>query len=324
MVGRAERCATLDAALELIESRCAAVSHRVAEHAPASMRELRLAEPDNEDWGLTILVSRMEPSPEQMKRLLELAQDGPGGIAALVAGDPETSDGRMAPTVLQLAPDSQSPDGIVANVVPLQITVRPRALSAADYDSIATLFAVAADVDDVGQDAEPYAVYGAPPWIPQAAAMEPDRAAADLHWQEGDDDDDPVGAQPWAPRHAAVHRLEIKILGSFVIAGAGAQLQPKQAELVLALALAAPAGLSNSALCCMLGADPDHPKPTDAVRQIITRTRRRLGLASDGQEYIIHTGNGHYVLHPEVHLTGRSSVSSSAPAGLTICGWLSR
>ena len=52
----------------------------------------------------------------------------------------------------------------------------------------------------------------------------------------------------------------------------------------------------------MLGADPDHPKPADAVRQIITRTRRRLGLASDGQEYIIHAGNGQYVLHPDASL----------------------
>jgi DNA-binding SARP family transcriptional activator len=71
---------------------------------------------------------------------------------------------------------------------------------------------------------------------------------------------------------------------------------------VLALALAAPAGLSNSALCSMLGADPDHPKPSDAVRQVITRTRRRLGLASDGQEYIVHVGSGHYLLHPEATL----------------------
>jgi len=101
------------------------------------------------------------------------------------------------------------------------------------------------------------------------------------------------------PRHAAAPRLQIKILGPFTISGAPEQLQPKQAELVLALALAAPAGLANSALCAMLGPDPDHPKPGDAVRQIITRTRRRLGRARDGREYVIHTGNGHYVLHPD-------------------------
>jgi DNA-binding SARP family transcriptional activator len=94
----------------------------------------------------------------------------------------------------------------------------------------------------------------------------------------------------------------VKILGPFVITGALEQLQPKQAELVLALALAAPGGLSNSALCSMLGTDPDHPKPSDAVRQIITRTRRRLGRAGDGQEYVIHSGSGNYLLHPDAAL----------------------
>ena len=51
----------------------------------------------------------------------------------------------MAPTVLQLAPDPQEPGEIIANVVPLQITVRPRVLSGADYNAISTLFTVAAD-----------------------------------------------------------------------------------------------------------------------------------------------------------------------------------
>jgi DNA-binding SARP family transcriptional activator len=325
-LGRAEHCATIDEALVLLQARRAAVAHRIAEREPSDVRELRLAEPDNEDWGLTLLVSRCEPSAEQMTRLLRLAEDGVGGIAALVAGDPETADGRMAPTVLQLAPDPEVPDGIVANVVPLQISVRPRALSAADYDAIGSLFAVAADLDDVGQEEEPYLVYGAPPWIPHAAALQP-RSGADAQcWADEDSNPDepplphaesdpdrqsawhlagPRPAEPegtWPPERAASARLEVKILGPFTISGSAERLQPKQAELVLALALAAPAGLSNSALCGMLGADPDHPKPTDAVRQIITRTRRRLGLAGDGQEYIIHAGNGHYVLHPEASL----------------------
>jgi len=319
-LGRAVHCPTLDDALDLLESRCVAVAHRIAEHAPADVRELRLAEPDNEDWGLTILVSRAEPSAEQLTRLLRLAEDGPGGVAALVAGDPETADGRMAPTVLQLAPDPDVPDGIVANLVPLQITVRPRALSSADYDAIGTLFSVAAEMDDVGQDETPYLAYGAPPWIPQAAALQP-RPGADgvpgadnvaggesVRWAEEEDDEGLSAEVRRAPPDRAFlpsanpGRLEVKILGPFTITGSAEQLQPKQAELVLALALAARTGLSNSALCTMLGPDPDHPKPTDAVRQIITRTRRRLGLASDGQEYIIHAGSGRYVLHPGASL----------------------
>jgi DNA-binding SARP family transcriptional activator len=316
------------------------------------VRELRLAEPDNEDWGLTVLISRAEPSAEQMSRLLEFADDGPSGVAVLVAGDPESDDGRMAPTVMQLAPDPDRPDGIIANVVPLQITVRPRALSAAEYDAIGSLLATAAEERDVSQDAEPYRMYGAPPWIPQAAdlsasAAEFGASAADLGAQAADlglqasvdhesrvDDDEVADTTPgenwtvasgvaaerscateqsWvpsessasrrdAPRPPATSRLEIRILGPFGITGAAEQLQPKQAELVLALALAAPAGLSNSALCGILGADPDHPKPADAVRQTISRARRRLGLACDGQEYIIHAGNGQYVLHPDAVL----------------------
>jgi DNA-binding SARP family transcriptional activator len=279
VLGRAEHCATVDDALSLLERRHPAVSARIAAHAPADVRDLRLAEPDNEDWGLTILISRLEPDPDQMMRLLAVAEDGGGGIAALVAGDTEAPDGRMAQAVLQVAPDPQAPDGIIANVIPLQITVRPGALSAGDYAAITTLFRAAGDLDDADPDTEPHAVYAAPPWVPQAAASHPAGPTPDV--EQG---------------------LQIKILGPLVITGAGQQLQPKQAELVLALALAAPAGLSNSALCAMLGADPDHPKPADAVRQIITRTRRRLGPARDGQEYIVHAGNGQYMLHPDATL----------------------
>ena len=315
VLGRAEHCGTLDEALSMLEARCAAAGLRIAARAPADVRELRLTDPDNEDWGLTILISRTEPDPAQLARLLELAEDGPGGVAALVAGDPEAPDGRMAPTVLQLAPDSEAPDEIIANVVPLQITVRPRTLSAADYAAIATLFAVAADVDDVATTDEPYAAYAAPPWLRQAA----DAQAADVFPQTADPlspgaemrQAGDVGSEPHAEldpapqvraRAADRPQLRVTVLGPFMITGSAEQLQPKQAELVLALTLAAPAGLPNSALCSILGADPDHPKPADAVRQIITRTRRRLGPASDGQEYIIHAGNGRYLLHPDTSL----------------------
>ena len=318
---RADHCATLAEALSLIEARRARGSARIAERAPSDVRELRLAEPDNEDWGLTILISRLEPDPDQMTRLLRLTADGAGGIATLVAGDTEAPDGRMAPTVLQVAPDPQEHGGIVANVLPFQITVRPRALSATDYAAIATLFASAGDIEDVAPHAEPYAVYAAPPWIPQAAGRHPP-VAADIRWLDDEAEVDHPAEPPLASRAsptsagqlAAVGQqlsragpvagegLQIRILGPFAITGAVEPLQPKQAELVLALALAAPAGLSNSALCAMLGADPDHPKPADAVRQIITRTRRRLGPASDGQEHIVHVGNGHYAVHPDVTL----------------------
>lgn len=379
VLGRAEHCQSLDDALSLLAERSVLISGRLADQPPADVRQLRLAAPEDEDWGLTILISRIEPTPDQMTHLLELAEDGPGGIAALVAGDPETADGRMSPTVLQVAPDPQRPGEIVANVIPLQIVVRPQALTEAEYEAISTLFAVAADLDDVSPEQVPYAVYGAPPWIPadpvlEATALdgpetgpEPDyprwaghpqqeagtRAAesAGIGWHDAGDfspagwrtdgqlsqpgagapwvttdpaqlagwgspDQPPVNnltaatpaagfaSPPWVsqPAAPALARLEVRILGQFVITGTLEPLQPKQAELVLALALAAPGGLSNSALCSMLGADPDHPKPSDAVRQIITRTRRRLGRADDGREYIIHSGNGNYLLHPDAWL----------------------
>jgi DNA-binding SARP family transcriptional activator len=354
VLGRAEHCASVDDALALLDERCTVVSARLGDDdPPASIRQLRLSAPDDEDWGLTLLVSRIEPTAGQMAHLLELAEDGPGGLAALVAGDPETADGRMAPTALQLAPDSQHPDEILANVIPLQITVRPQTLSGAEYEAISTLFAVAADLEDVSPEQVPYAMYGAPPWVPEAAepplsyppwgdsdeeyldlpdgpdgAVDLDQAsdldeAGGLGWHHASEfavgvaheravstlqavptPADGVAAPPWVgqPAADAPARLEIRMLGPFVITGAVDQLQPKQAELVLALALAAPAGLSNSALCTMLGPDPDHPKPSDAVRQIITRTRRRLGRAGDGREYIIHAGNGNYLLHPDAWL----------------------
>jgi DNA-binding SARP family transcriptional activator len=343
-IGRAEHCLTFGEALDLLTARRATVAGRIAERAPASVRELRQAEPHNEDWGLTILVSRVEPSSAEMTCLIELAEDGPGGIAALVAGDPEANDGRMAPTVMQLAPDPERSGGIVANVVPFQITVRPRVLSNAEYDAIGSLLASAADLDDIGKDEEPYLACEGPPWIKRAADSGPQFGTdkAPEHTVAGRTGSTPENGWParqdcrvpedaWVqtdtcqledgplpdygltlPDNAtlqhtqtaggAASALNVKILGPFTVTGTVAQLQPKQAELVLALMLAAPAGLSNSALCAMLGADPDHPKPGDAVRQIITRTRRRLGLATDGQEYIIHAGNGQYVMHPSASL----------------------
>jgi hypothetical protein len=62
------------------------------------------------------------------------------------------------------------------------------------------------------------------------------------------------------------------------------------------------AGQSNEALHGMLGADEDQPKPPESLRQLITRSRRRLRLAPDSRECIIHLGNGHYVLHPAATL----------------------
>lgn len=336
-LGRAEHCGTLDEALDLLETRALAARSRLTGQPWPDVRDLRLSAPHDEDWGLTVLVSRTQPESGQLTRLLELAEDGPGGIAALVAGDPETADGRMAPTVLQLAP--AVPQGIVANVVPLQITVRPQVLSPSEYQAIATLFATAAQEADVSPEEEPYEMYAAPPWIPQSGAAPgtaPDCDPDNLDLTDGGPTDggltDGNLAEESPPDGLSLAEipslsdggprrrpLRVCILGPFLVDGALEQLQPKQAELVLALALAAPAALSNSALCSMLGADPDHPKPSDAIRQVITRTRRRLGRSADGREYVIHAGNGNYLLHEDVSLDWtqfRELVRSGQPADL--------
>jgi hypothetical protein len=100
-------------------------------------------------------------------------------------------------------------------------------------------------------------------------------------------------------------RLRVAVLGPLVIASSADDLQPKQAELVTALALAGPDGLSAEILRGMLGADEDHPKPPESLRQIITRTRGRLGAAPGGGPYIVHAGATRYVLDPSASLDWR-------------------
>ena len=88
------------------------------------------------------------------------------------------------------------------------------------------------------------------------------------------------------------------MLGTFTINGQPGALLPAQSQLVLALALNGTSGLSNQQLCYLLGADPDRPKPSDSLRQLIVRTRRQLGRAPDRREWIEHLGGGQYALHP--------------------------
>jgi DNA-binding SARP family transcriptional activator len=107
------------------------------------------------------------------------------------------------------------------------------------------------------------------------------------------------GSPDLAAVPAPAGTLRIGILGSFTINGASGALLPAQSQLILALALNGPVGLSNPQLGYLLGADPDHPKPSDSLRQLIARTRRQLGPAPGGAEWIVHLGGGQYSLHPE-------------------------
>jgi len=346
VIGRAQRCRSLDEALDLLEARTGTIARRLAGDRQADVRTRRMEDPEDEDWGLTLLVSRLQPTPEQMARLLALA-DGPGGVAALVAGDTQATGGKLAPAVFTLESDPDGPGEIIATITLAylgpqhQLTVWPQTLTVSEYEALAGLFTTATETSDVSPEAEPYDDFGGPPWMRFAAAPvlaeadgELDRAVgfpepagpgesayADAVPEPGEhtgrrsrpwrhDGAEQLGqrSEPWRdepPRHGARHRapcLGVNVIGRFEVAGSAEPLQPKQAELVLALALHSPVGLSNSALCGLLGADADHPRPPDSVRQLITRTRRRLGQAADGREYIIHLGSGIYALHDSVRL----------------------
>jgi DNA-binding SARP family transcriptional activator len=307
VIGRAERCRSLDQALDTLEARMRTIATRLADDPEADVRTRRMEDPQDEDWGLTLLVSRLEPTPGQMARLLVLA-DGPGGVAALLAGDTQAADGKLAPALLRLESDPQGPGQMLATVTlgclgpQHELTVWPQTLTVGEYEALAGLFTTASATSDVSQEAEPYGDYGGPPWMRFAGApvlADAEELARAIGFPEPADAREPQRepvAGRWAPS------LSVNVLGQFAVAGSAESLQPKQAELVLALALHSPVGLSNSALCGLLGADADHPRPADSVRQLITRTRRRLGLAADGREYIVHLGSGIYALHESVRL----------------------
>ena len=69
-----------------------------------------------------------------------VATPGPG-IAALVAGDVQSEDGKLAPAVFHLAGDPDRPDEILATITLAylgpqhQITVWPQTLTMAEYEA---------------------------------------------------------------------------------------------------------------------------------------------------------------------------------------------
>jgi DNA-binding SARP family transcriptional activator len=434
--GRATTCDNLDEALDLLAAKAVTLQRRLGDGGPVDVRYRRIAEPDDEDWALYLLVSRIPPTAAQLSFLIDITSE-PGGIAAFVAGSP---DGAPAPASLLLSSDPDRPGGIVAQISPLQLEVRPQALAEGGYDSIVSLFQTAAQSGDVAPDFPPYdgsswiAAMSSPGW-PAEPDGDPEsgldagtlprpfgdagsgldsgtlprpfgdagsgldsgtlpRPFADpgsgldsetmpgsfgdpvsgpfddpvfaplgdplseplgdpLSEPFGDPLSEPLGgpasgplrdplSEPFGgpasgplgdplsgspgdppavlnaalgsahatdpgtgrpPGPAAARTpagmLRIGILGSFTINGASGALLPAQSQLILALALNGTVGLSNPQLGYLLGADPDHPKPSDSLRQLIARTRRQLGRAPGGAEWVVHLGSGQYALHPE-------------------------
>jgi len=366
--GRAKTCDSLDEALDLLAAKAVTMARRLGDGGPTDVRYRRIAEPDDEDWALSLLVSRVAPTAAQLSFLTDIAGD-PGGMAALVAGRQDAPGGPAAPASFQLSSDPDRPGGIVAQIFPLQLEVRPLALTEQDYESIISLFETAAMDGDVPADLPPYdgsswaAALGSPGWelpdgetdpgpadgaysgdtlsgllgdfgpgpddgpvtgssagpqagldagLPASLDAGPPASLDGLDGLDGGAADGldgpaapgrPAGAdaarKPEAAAAAPAGALRIGIIGSFTINGAAGALLPAQSQLILALALNGPVGLSNPQLGYLLGADPDHPKPSDSLRQLIARTRRQLGPAPGGGEWIVHLGGGQYALHPD-------------------------
>ena len=133
----------------------------------------------------------------------------------------------------------------------------------------------------------------------------------------------PMPPPPEPPPPPLAPSLRIGVLGSLTVNGQAGALVPAQSQLIVALALN-PDGLSNRQLRVLLGADSGHPKPADSLRQLIARTRRAVGRAADGREWIEHLGHGRYALHADARVDWREfetltaeGISSAATAPLT-------
>jgi DNA-binding SARP family transcriptional activator len=294
---RGQACSTLDDAIGVLSDR----AQQLTAAPPGAVKDHRLADPACPDWTLTLLVSRHVPSPAQMAQLLDIARPG-SGIAVLIAGDVTDPRGREAPTSLDLIRDPAIPGTVWVNVHPLGLALTACPLDPARGEAVTEIFQ-ACQAPDVPPTAPPYSTATSPP---------PDRGTPpDGHASTGDSKTGAWPASPDAdqghPATPATHLaasagdreeplLTVEILGPLRIHGTAEPLQPKQAELVLALAFAAADGLSNETLRTMLGPDRDTPQSPDTFRQLITRTRRRLGKTPAGDEHIVHVGNSQYVL----------------------------
>ena len=155
VTGRSTSCATLEEALDLLASKAVVIRRRLGDIEHADVRHRRLTQPGDEDWALTLLVSRVAPTTGQLALLLDLASD-PGGIAALVAGGAELPGGHPSPSALLLAEDPAEPGGMVAQIEPTGLRAWPQPLAEADYQALAALFTTAADLRDVPADQPPY------------------------------------------------------------------------------------------------------------------------------------------------------------------------
>lgn len=372
---RVEQCDTIEEALQLLWLRKVSIDSRLgsADWPPGrtTVRSQRLVRPDDEDWALTVLVSRVPPTSEQFNDLVQLANSH--GIAVLVpAPQGHAVD---APATIDLTPNIHAQGRATAAIrlgvlgADQEIVVETAMLTAADYGALGSLFATTRR-EDIRPDEQPYQDFVRPPWLPRAVAEAQVSVRSEAEDADGGFDDDGPGSPPcppsasaeaaepenvaayqaeftgpdmdfwerppWLPPiatdihtvHAAAigmpgeaafdpapesagqaepeptaktqdgttsEGLRICILGPAEVIGARHAISDEQTELLLALALTIPEKLSAPALAALLGTDPERPMPPAAVRQLVTRTRRALGLTADGGHYIRHDANGYYL-----------------------------
>jgi DNA-binding SARP family transcriptional activator len=372
-------CDDLATALDLAAVKAVTLRRRLGDAGPAAVRRLRVADPGDEDWALTLLVSRIAATSAELALLTDLVS-GPGGAAALLPAGPGLAES-PGTVELEIDYDRGQPGGLVARVRQLSLQAFPQPLTDSDYRALTSLFAVAAQDGDVAPDSPPYDRSSWPPVPPPGqgadeadhdGTLAPDRGRntsgdsatvftgwqlpvatdhegrpadasvePDMSWRRPAVADQPERDQPdrgqpdsirpdsiqadrgataasspdasWrragAPEQPEASatadpaaNLRIGVLGTLTVNGQPGALLPAQSQLIVALALNGREGLSNRQLCYLLGADPDHPRPPDSLRQLIVRTRRQLGVAGDGREWIEHLGGGQYALHPSTRV----------------------
>jgi DNA-binding SARP family transcriptional activator len=306
---------TLSDALEDLDHHTAARRMQPGD-GPDDFRMRRAADPEG-DWALALLVSRVAPDAGQLARLLALTSRP--GTAALTAQGPEEP---ATPARIDLTPEPGCPGGVTARISPLQITVHATPLDACSHEAIAALFAAAADQADCAASEPPYRGGRDPVWLPPPGVLYRTGPAADPDSRPEPDHYPEAGGHPAADvgqvsseasqvsseassttaERPARPELHIAVLGPLAVTGPAGPLLPPHATLMTALALSGPDGLTASALCAMLAADPARPKPVDALRQVLGHSRRVLGRAADGTEWIQHPDPSRYVLHSSATL----------------------
>jgi DNA-binding SARP family transcriptional activator len=177
--GRGTCCDNLDAGLDLLAAKAVALRRRLGDAPLADVRYHRLADPADEDWALTLLVSAVPPTSGQLALLSDLSAD-PGGIAALVPGGAEPSSGHRPPATISMSAGPVGSDTVIAQLWPLQLEARPQTLDDADYEALTSLFVTAAEAHDLSPADPPYDSWLWPPDLADGGQASGDRPGDDL------------------------------------------------------------------------------------------------------------------------------------------------